>query len=179
MRRMLAWYDSGKEMKEFHITLLDAMVILKDVLEDKVSAETIRNCFRHCGFFHSPSVRISEEDEEAGAAASEDLQRLQTLEIVDQGLDVDDVEAVDEELITSHYLMEENITEEEDEDEDDCGDPPPWVTTQEADAAVQILKAFYLQHGIDTATICTIETLITQRVKAIKQSTLDSFFERK
>ena len=58
VRLTLSWYDSGKDMKEFQITLLDAMVIFKEVWDDTVSGETIRNCFRHCGFFQPPKLHL-------------------------------------------------------------------------------------------------------------------------
>ena len=183
MRSMLTWYDSGKDMKEFQITLLDAMVMLKEVWDNKVSAETIRNCFRHCGFFQSPTtVRTNEEGAEA--EASEDFQRLRELHIVDPDLNVGDVVAVDAELITSHF-PEENAIEVEAEnetenDEDDCGDPPPWVTTGQAEAAVQLLKVFTLQRDLDDAVIRSIEKLVAQqRTGTVRQSTLDSYFMSK
>lgn len=188
MNRMLTWYDSGKDMKEFHVTLLDALIMLKEVWDDNVSAETIRNCFRHCGFFVQPSTALGNEGATADSEEEvcEDFRRLQQLHIIDPDIHIRDVVAVDAELTTSDF-PEETITEVEEEaaaaaedDEDDCGDPPSWVTTKQAEAAVQLLKIFILQRGLDDATVRNVEKLVTQhRSGAIRQSTLDSYFESK
>ena len=137
---------------EFQITLLDAMVMVNEVWDDKVSVATIRSCFRHCGFFQSPTV-VRTNEETAEAEVSKDFWRLRKLHVVDPDLNVGDVVAVSAELITSHF-PEENVIEVEAEDEtendkDDCCDPPPWVTTGKAEAAAQLLKIFTLQHDLD------------------------------
>ena len=94
---------------------------------------------------------------------------------MDPDLNVGDVVAVSAELITSHF-PEENVIEVEAEDEtendkDDCCDPPPWVTTGKAEAAVQLLKVFTLQHDLDDTIIRSMEKLVAQHCTgAIRQS---------
>ena len=173
---MLRWHDSGKDMTEFNITLLDSLLMLKESW-NAVSPETVKNCFQHCGFskFHH-SDSVSEE-------TSEEFREMSERKLIAEELDFDSLVDVDADL-TAHEVnaeMTEAVntiaSEEEEDDEDDTCKHHMPVSTMQAKEAIDLLKIFALQNDIDDEEIVAFEKNMTQtRVKLSKQTTLDSYF---
>lgn len=171
--RMLSWHDSGKDMKEFNITLLDSLLMLKESWND-VSSETVKNCFQHCGFSKiNNSAAVSEE-------TSEEFREMSERKLIVQELNFEGFVDVDADLtaheVNAQAVMEAVSTEDEDEDED-AGGEYRLVTKLQAKEAIHTLKMFALQNDINDDEIVVFEKNVAQtRLKTSRQTTLDSFF---
>ena len=129
--------------------MLDALVMLRKSW-DKISKETIANCFTHSGL----SVRQPHiQDDE-----SNDLDSFLPL-VTSEPVSSDDFVHIDDEVTTAEVLTDEEIvalTQNEDsggddDDDDDEEDTPsaPCPTVAEARAALDVLQTFCLTHEKD------------------------------
>lgn len=175
MSRMLTWHDAQKDMSEFSISLLDSLSMLKEAWDD-VTADTVKNCFRHCGFSDSlpSSVMVTAE-------TSEEFQCLAQRNLIGPDVDLDTLIDVDAEVCTHDLPFETSDVISSDDDEDDCGNHMV-VATSAAENAIQLLKLYALQNDIEDNHLVHFEKLLSRhRMKKVlvKQSTLDGFFEKR
>lgn len=133
---------------ETKISLLDAIIMLKKSW-DKVSKETIANCFIHSGLSERrPEIQESEEDK---------LESL--LSMIAPEVSSDDFVHIDDEITTAEVLTDEDIAalvqdeksdDVDDDDENDENTPSTSCPTIfEARAALTILQTFCLTHDDD------------------------------
>ena len=166
MSCMLAWYDSNKDMRAFSISLLDALSMVKEAWAN-VTPSTVQNSFRQCGFLSSTTTTAAAETEEV----PHEFDRLETLNLINTGIDLENVIDVDAGLATHELPAEKlcsNPSEEmdagtEDDDIDDCGEDRAMVTTAAANDAIEKLKTFAMQNNFDDNLIVSFERMVSQR----------------
>ena len=111
MERIICAIDAGKRLEDVQINVLDALRIIQDAW-CHVSSDTIRNCFRHCGFSSEVNPDLSEEP--AAAEVESFLGTfadLQDRNVIDEEIDPEDFLHVDEDEPTSAISTDEEIVE--------------------------------------------------------------------
>ncbi|XP_022256013.1 uncharacterized protein LOC106470809 [Limulus polyphemus] len=76
--KMITWYDAGKDVEEFKMSLLDATTMVKFACSC-VRKRDNKNCFWHWGFIWSSDAAEEEEDIDT----YDEVTRLQQLNIID------------------------------------------------------------------------------------------------
>jgi transposase-like protein len=155
--RQLACIDSNTD---FVLSVLDAMYLMRQAW-DNVKAQTVGNCFRHAGFKRGGTDTDAEaEDTEDAESDPEDDLPLSRL-VPNSGVTLQEYAAVDEDVITSAELTDEDIIETvtgcqilPDSDADDTSDlpdtePPSLRAVRTACDTLQV----YFQTKIDTCEL--------------------------
>ena len=188
LRNCLAAMENGKQLK---ITVLDAMQWLK-IAWDRVTSETIKNCFRHCGFIaqsQSNDVDVQDIGPDINIDADEILDELRQ-----HGLEVEasfqDFSTVDDYLDTTGTLTDEEIallvesnhrdSEEPIANEEDYDEPVVCPTVSECYLALDIVKRFATCNGENQhlqALNCLDELIYTVKGTRKKQTEITDFFQ--
>ena len=140
--------------EEFAPNLLDALYLLRLSWEN-VSAQTIANCFHHCGFKIPTTATEAQDPDMADGSCL--LHRLGTAGFeVPNEVSFESFVAVDSEVITTDTLTDEDIASIvqkkdatvsvtcTDEDEiDDSPIPPPPPTPREAEKSLATLRQYF------------------------------------
>ncbi len=141
VRRYIADIDEGKTTT---ITILDAMNMIHKAWEN-VTASTIANCFRGCGFSSTGEEDVNTilppHDDDNFAIGSEIL--------ADNNVNFDDFVSFDDDLPVAGSLTDDDIIssvqpvqEDSDEEGEDHKVAEELVTTKEARAALEKLRKF-------------------------------------
>lgn len=176
----LACLDNNYSPK---VTILTAIMISHKAWNN-VTAQTIRNCFRKCGFVKT----IDNEEEESSTTLEVDSQyhRLSTV-LVDQ-LTFEDYVTIDDDLAVCGSLTDDEILatfiDEEgdlDNDEEQSSEDPP-VTSREAKLGLRTVQMYLQRHDIDDTIFSTILNLdnTIDKVSAnnYKQSKITDFLKK-
>ena len=161
--------DSLDDDVTFRANVLDAIIFLRAAWSN-VSATTIANCFRHCGFSRTPEPQVSaeeeeqeeqeeeeEEEEESTIGDSDMLDRLKTITV---DLTPEVMVNCDEDLPTSSELTDTEIIQlaqdearddNSDEDQDDVSIQKPAAA--DIREAIQCLRDFSLCTQTDSALL--------------------------
>ncbi|GFS15232.1 ADP-dependent glucokinase [Elysia marginata] len=136
LKRIINHVDEGNGFDNFKLTLLDAVIILKQAWE-KVEPATIRNCFKKAGFQASETERENEIE-----AEDTDVQPFLSRLLVEYGIpdSLDDLKNLDQDVPTAPSPSEEmnpsttdsereNQTEQAADNEDDQGEEMPPVAS--------------------------------------------------
>ena len=153
--------------EEFSPNLLDALYLLR-LSWDNVAQQTIANCFRRCGFAipeGSSSTAPSHTDDPESADRDSILARLGSSGFeLPEGVTFDDFAEVDNKLITTEKLSDEDIVSivqqgdmdtDSNDEVDDSEIPLPPPSAKEADKSLDVLKR-YLESR-DPQTIADLE----------------------
>ena len=143
---------SAVEAKEYFTpTLLDCLYLLRLAWEN-VSAQTITNCFRHCGFTEEETSE-GDEDEDPSSVGSALLTRLSSHGVeLPEDVSFQQFVSVDNQAITSSELTIEDIAttvlnqsqEPENEGEEDNSQLPcPPPTSRETEQALLIVRHYF------------------------------------
>ena len=174
MKILLSHIDAGGEMKEFSITLLEAMSTLRTAWQS-VTQQTISNCFRKAGFA-TESTETEDQDD-----TPDELATLQENSIVASSLSFSDLVNVDSNLAVSGDVTDENDEDDEDNQDDDCGEPVDPVTSTSAFKAVATLRTFFMQKQCDAdkcdRTLNGLQTLVEKCIadNAVQKNILHYF----
>ena len=139
--------------KEFQFNLLDALYTLR-FSWDAVTPSTLSGCFKHCGFVKESSI---EHGDENVSTHDEDMSELnEVLASVSNEVSLDDYLEVDEQVVTSEFMSDDDIVESiqdtnsnldnVNDTEGDVEEPRDLVTLKEAQGAVVLLRHFFEQH---------------------------------
>ncbi|EEC14122.1 centromere protein B, putative [Ixodes scapularis] len=153
VRRFLARVSRGEDPGK--LTLLDAMHYLNASWES-VTSETVKNCFRKCGFRHSPEVEEPElsVSSDPDFCETEDDDMEEELRSAGAELAFSDFVAVDDEVPTCDpqtvadivaELRQGQVTGDEHDDDEDEDEPetPPRATFAQAVAALDVLRSYF------------------------------------
>lgn len=184
VQKLVHCYDSKKK---FSVDILQAMVFLKNAW-DSVSAKTIENCYRHAGF-------SSKEDSSINANKTPDITTAVVKAAKKRGLlnecDFNDYVCVDEQVITSGILTENDIVSDvkgdEDTDEYDIDDEQfentrPIVSLAQASEALETLNTFLLQQENSASAMNSLHDVnkfwTNCNFQKMKQSTIVDYFKQ-
>ena len=176
VRNLVECIDSGQMVADFKITLLDALKMARAAW-DKITQETIANCFRKGGF-----IGTTEEVE-----AEQEVEDVSLVTLcVTEPCTFMEYTTVDNNLSIAPSLTNADIValvrqENEEAEEDDTGDPLPMVSSQQAFSAFRELQAYLLRHSKDSdqsyPILRELELLLTQTASnTCKQSLITDFF---
>lgn len=155
------------------VTVLEALHLAKEAW-NKVSAETIRNCFRHGGFSATEEETVACVPEKPSDLSQEDYELWLTNDAdlqVAYELNEDDI--CDELLRANDDNSAEPVSEDETEDED----PPP--SNKDVINALAVLRRA-VQHRADSTFFNQHYSYEREIIKLVedgkKQTTMDKFF---
>lgn len=188
LEKIIHHIDQGHEMEDMKINVLDALRILQEAW-CQVSANTIRNCFHHCGF----SCDTDEEDLENPQIFSA-YATLQERSCIPEDMDPEDYLHIDDDVPTCAMSTDDDIVEavlsarmeNDDEQEDDCClvQHQP-INKAEAFECIDKLKMYFEQcDHLSDSPISAFEYLSKVRSELMqtrdktRQSTLDQFFTK-
>ena len=161
MERIVQRLDDGLDQTSSeaskHITVLDAIHLMKQAWTNKVTSKTVENCFRSC--FGSADPRI------------------------DPSVDKEADDGVDSTFIGFDDNLECMGEEEPGEPEDDEDDPLPGseMTHTEALKKLDELKGFFEKQGLDTTGVWHLQNIVhgDASMQKKKQGKITDFFARK
>lgn len=179
VRRLLAKINRKDE--DLQISLLDAVHFLA-MSWDRVTADTIANCFRKCGFF-SPAMTVSPEPEEPPAIEEWD----------ELGVECSshDFITVDDDLATCGTRtiedivdeMQEELEQQSDSDSEDCGGSEAPPSTSETLHALDVLRRAVSFGAVSEETSAKFYALQKGLLGDIevkkRQKTITDFFTQK
>lgn len=181
LKRIINYVDDGKDFNDFKLTLLDAVIILKQAWE-KVEPATIRNCFKKANFQVLESEAGITETETETEYSEPDVEPFLSLLLVEYGIPdtLHDMENLDsdapEELYPSAELQRED--NETPDDEDDQGEEIPMVSEESVAVAMETLSQYFMQKGLTDELLSKVQkTIDCQKVQSKKQTSLTSFFK--
>ncbi|GFS03162.1 tigger transposable element-derived protein [Elysia marginata] len=187
LKRIINHVDEGNDFDNFKLTLLDAVIILKQAWE-KVEPATIRNCFKKAGLQASETETEGENEIEA---EDPDVQLFLSRLLVEYGIpdSLDDLENLDQDVPTAPSPSEEmnpsttdsereHQTEQAADDDDDQGEEMPPVSDESVALAMETLSQYFMQRGISDELLSKVKkTIEFQKVHSKKQTSLTSFFK--
>ncbi|GFR85378.1 tigger transposable element-derived protein 4 [Elysia marginata] len=189
LKRIINHVDEGNDFDNFKLTLLDAVIILKQAWE-KVEPATIRNCFKKAGFQASETETEIEGENEIEAEDT-DVQPFLSRLLVEYSIpdSLDDLENLDQDVPTAPSPSEEmnrsttdsereNQTEQAADDEDDQGEEMPPVSDESVASAMETLSQYCMQRCLSDELLSKVKkTIEFQKVQSKKQTSLTSFLK--
>ncbi|KAG0417050.1 hypothetical protein HPB47_005912 [Ixodes persulcatus] len=152
--------DPGK------LTLLDAMHYLNASWES-VTSETVKNCFRKCGFRRSPEVEEPEPCTEDDDMDEEFRSAGAKLAFSDFVTVDDDVPTCDPQTVAdiAAVLRQGQVTGDEHDDDEDQDGPemPPRATFAQAVAALDVLRSYFATKDNPAANVTKTLSWETRR----------------
>ncbi|GFR95578.1 tigger transposable element-derived protein 4 [Elysia marginata] len=155
LKRIINHINEGKNFNNVKLTLLEAVIILKQAWE-KVENALIRKCFKKAGFQASKTNEIEAEDTDVQPF----LSRLLMEYCIPDSLD--DLDNLDKDVPTapSPEEMNPNTTDSEREseiepaadDEDDQGEEMPPVSDESA-----ALSQYFMQRGLSDELLSKVK----------------------
>ena len=170
-RKHVEALDKGTEFK---MSVLDALTEAQKAWE-KVTAETIANCWLHMTFNEAAQGSLSPE-------ISEDVPGL-SAEAFKEYVSLDD-NVLTSEAPTDQDIIEEikNEKEESDNEDEPIAIEPPPPTSAEAEAACDVIRRYLMSKvgsESDLLKLCSIEDFVARSVlTGIKQSQISDFFKK-
>lgn len=166
------------------VNILQALTFLADSWR-KVSSETIRNCFSHCGFKYLVSeIDVDMIIESKSNDGHEELEQVNNHEeylSIDNDLQCYDVnEDCDESIVAR--VSAKHTTAEHHESDDDTPNKLVQVTTQDARKSIETLRRYFMQDGNEGSPIAALDVcgdfVHMQSANKARQITLDRFFNK-
>jgi transposase-like protein/uncharacterized membrane protein len=197
LSKLVCHMDADLSYDDFHITLLDAILMLKSSW-DNVLPATIANCFRQAGFL--PTVEVPVNEDSAPSTSNEskvtEISVEPLLLRLYQELNIQPEEFVniDNDVFTSDTLSSTDIISlcmptiqqtdhsnlDTDDDEDDCGLQSQPVSKSDVLACIDKINIYMMQTGCSDDVILpffAFEQAINRHfAQAKKQSKITDFF---
>ena len=187
VERVLAAIDSGQQVDNSTVTLLDAIRMLHNAFLT-VTAETISNCFRHAGFGQSdPQTHPASFSLEC---AEDAWLRLQLSGFVpsDNTIGFEDFCTADAELVTHGDMTDSDIVKvvtettdgrgSNDSDNDDDEISQSQVTSADALSAVSVVRRWMESNNTEKLReLIEIENCILSS-RRVQQKTITAFFNK-
>ncbi|KAM7283587.1 tigger transposable element-derived protein 6-like [Ixodes scapularis] len=188
VRRFLARVSRGEDPGK--LTLLDAMHYLNASWES-VTSETVKNCFRKCGFRRSPEVEEPEPcvSGDPDPCETEDDYMDEELRSAGAELAFSDFVAVDDDVPTCDpqtvadivaELRQGQVTGDEHDDDEDEPETPPRATFAQAVAALDVLRSYFATKDTLQGRARKVAPSMSDGSKRTtgKHTTLDSYRRR-
>lgn len=147
-RRLLILKMLEEEKADLKVSILDSILMLHDAW-DSVSVSTIKNCFKHAGFYNTAEIQHLSNPLD-GEKAEDDIPLSELRNIVRQCVDWNTYITVDDGVATSATVLDEEIIhacQDADTEDDICEDEDFEFNAPSLKAAlqaVQTLRNFYI-----------------------------------
>ena len=145
------------------LTVLDALTHIKHAW-NCVSAATISNCFRHCGFASTTAPEL--ESESPDVDPNDMLQDLGVhCDDMDACADSEDAEletvapTTDDEIVAAVQQADTTETPEDNEDNNDADPPAPMPTAAQMRGAFDVLQRFFQGFPNQESTLNTLSAM--------------------
>ncbi|XP_060836454.1 tigger transposable element-derived protein 6-like [Rhopalosiphum padi] len=177
----LACLDNNDSPKVIVLTA----IMISHKAWNNVTTQTIRNCFRKCGFVKT----IDNEEEEFPITLEVDTQHNTLSTVLDDQLTLEDYVAIDDDLAVCVSLTDDEIfasfnneegNDEENDEEESFEDP--IVTSKEAKLGLRAVLSYLQRHDIDDSVFSSIlnlyNTIDKVNSSSCKQSKISDFFKK-
>ena len=162
------------------VTILEAIQLVAKSWT-AVKPETISNCFRKGGFVTDASIPVNEnvssEDDQWALQSVNDPESYNQIDdnLICYDESPDNTDEIVEHILAKRPCLDDDSADEDDKDDDDSTLPP--VDHKTAKTALQTLKMYMLQQGIDMfSSVYSVQDEIDKiTIKPKKQMTLDDF----
>ena len=184
---------AAEKKEEFNPNVLDAMRMLKQSWS-MVTARTISNCYRHCGFSDEdpdddiPLARFEDPDDDIPLARFARANSIDMEPYVDVDRDLLTCGDLTDEDIIDDLMMARNTLEAADAEADDGSDddepaPAPPTVTQALEACDLLRRFFETVEGSDSSmnALCGINKDLLKtdmRRRCAKQTSIMDFFRK-